>query len=40
MLIEVIDDEFEAQTQLNPADFGITMEPPSFEYEQKCHDLP
>ena len=40
MFSEVNDDEIAAQMHLNPADFGIAMEPSSYESEQECHDLP
>ena len=39
MLIEVIDDEFEAQLHVNPADFEITMDASSFEHGPNWHDL-
>jgi hypothetical protein len=39
MLMELIDDEFEAQLHMNPADFEITMDASSFEYVQMWHDF-
>ncbi|KAI5409951.1 hypothetical protein KIW84_055421 [Lathyrus oleraceus] len=39
MLNEVIDDESEAPAYTNPAQFAKSMEPSSFEYGSKWHQL-
>jgi hypothetical protein len=39
MLIEVLADEFEAQTQLNPAQIALAMDASSFYSSSMCHDF-
>jgi hypothetical protein len=39
LLVEVIDDELEAQQHLNPAKFEITIDASIFEYSSIWHGL-